>query len=443
MEILLHHIWKHRMLPLHKLHTDRGEEVEVVDPGLHNSNAGPDFFNAKLKVDGVMWVGNVEIHDRASDWFLHGHDRDAAYDNVILHVVGSVDMPVANSRGETVRQMQLNVPDYVAQNYSLLLGEDRLPPCRNIIGQLQILTVHSWMSALCTERLERKTADIMRRLRESNGAWEDAYFMTLARNFGFGANGDAFEKWAATLSLQSAAHHRDDLFQIETMFLGQAGLLDDNAIPERHRNAAAADPYLQRMRGEYRYLCHKFHLATMPPAEWNFMRLRPQNFPNIRISQLANLYYNRRAGLSQLTGCKTVEDMEALFATRVSPYWETHYTFGAEGRRSAKQLSTQSVRVLILNTAVPVLFAYGRHKSDETLQDRAFALLDELKAEDNSITRMWRECGLDIGTAADSQAIIQLKKEYCDRRECLRCRFGYEFIKRNGWFVKEEDGLHR
>jgi hypothetical protein len=440
MEILLHYIWRHRMYPLHRMTTNKGETVEVIDPGLHNRNAGPDFFNAKIKVDGMLWVGNVEIHDKASDWFLHGHDKDEAYDNVILHVVGEDDMPVRSSRGETMRQMQMDVPEYVTANYSRLLREDRFPPCHEVIGQLQKLTVHSWMSALQTERLEQKTEAISRRVKERNGSWEDAYFMTLARNFGFGVNGEAFEKWAATLSLQSVGHHRDDIFQIEAIFLGQAGLLDEQAIPQRHRKEAANDIYLTKLRREYSYLNHKFHLEQMSATEWKFLRLRPQNFPNIRISQLANLYYNRRSNLSQLIECRSVDEMSDLFATHVTPYWETHYSFGAEGKKSAKQLSKQSVRVLILNTAIPILFAYGRHKGDETLTDRAFRLLEELKAEDNSIIRMWKECGLEIETAADSQAIVQLKKEYCDRRDCLRCRFGYEYIKRNGWFVKEEKG---
>ena len=438
MEILLHYIWKHRMYPLHELLTADGETVEIIDPGLHNSNAGPDFFNAKIKIGGMLWVGNVEIHGKASDWFLHGHDKDAAYDNVILHVVGEDDMPVVTSSGKRVKQMVFEVPEFVSSNYRMLLNEDRFPPCHGIIPKLPKLTIHSWMSALQTERLEMKTEAIMKRVREHNGSWEDACFSTLARNFGFGVNGDAFEKWAATLSLQSVAHHRDDIFQIEAIFLGQAGLLDAGSIPERKRKEAEADDYLARMRREYAYLSHKFGLETMDCKMWKFLRLRPQNFPHIRISQLANLYYNRRAGLSQIVGCQSIEELQDLFYTHATGYWQTHYSFGGESRKSAKQLSKQSISVIILNTVIPILFAYGRYKNDEALCDRAFRFLEELKAEDNSIIRMWRECGMDINSAADSQAIVQLKKMYCDNRDCLRCRFGYEFIKDNGWFVKEE-----
>ena len=438
MEILLHYIWKHRIYPLHKLTTTDGETVEVIDPGLHNGNAGPDFFNAKVKVDGVLWVGNVEIHEKASDWFLHRHDKDGAYDNVVLHVVGTDDMPVVTSRGERVKQMVMDVPDYVERSYRQLLMEDRFPPCHSIVPKLSRLTLHSWMSALQAERLEMKTAAIMKLVKDRNGSWEDAFFCTLARNFGFGVNGEAFGEWAAVLSLNSVAHHRDDIFQVEAMFLGQAGLLNLETMSERKRQEAEGDGYFHKLSKEYAYLSHKFGLAAMDGGLWKFLRLRPQNFPYIRISQLANLYCNRRAGLSQIAECESVKELQDLFFTRVTPYWETHYTFGCESKRSEKRLSKQSINIVILNTVIPVLFAYGRYKNDESLCDRAFRLLEDLKAEDNSVTRLWQECGLEIKTAADSQAVVQLKKMYCDHRDCLRCRIGYEFIKDNGWFVKEE-----
>lgn len=438
MELLLHYIWKHRLYPLHQLLTNGGEAVEVVDPGLHNRNAGPDFFNAKIKIGGVMWVGNVEIHDKASDWFLHGHDRDEAYDSVILHVVGTDDMPVTNSRGETLRQMQMDVPDHVRGNFNALQAEDRFPPCHKIVPALSTLMLHSWMSALQTERLEAKTNAIMRRVEQHVGSWEDAFFATLARNFGFGVNGEAFEDWGSVLSLQSIAHHRDDIFQIEAMFLGQAGLLDPLSVADRHRDAMEADDYYRRLAAEYKYLDHKFSLPRMDGRKWKFMRLRPQNFPYIRIAQLANLYYSRQVSLSNVIERETAEELRSMFGVGVTPYWQTHYIFGRESKKVDKRLSARSVELILLNTVVPILFAYGRYRGDERLCDRAFSLLEQLKAEDNSIVRMWRECGMEIGNAADSQAMVQLSREYCDRRECLRCRIGYEYIRLNGWFAKDE-----
>lgn len=429
MEQLLHYVWKHKLFPLTELSTTQGRRVEVIDPGLHNSNAGPDFFNAKVKINGMLWVGNIEIHDKASDWVLHGHDKDERYDNVILHVCGCVDAEVMNSKGEYLTQMVLSVPDSVINNYKELLSVDQYPPCYQIIPSLARLTVHAWMSALQTERLSQKTEAIEERVKRCNGDWENAYFVTLARNFGFGINGDAFEEWALHISLHAVDHHRDDLFQIEAIFMGQAGLLELDTIPERYQKDALNDGYFAKLRKEYQYLAHKFGLKPMDYKLWRFLRLRPQNFPHIRISQLAYLYHQRRASLSQLLETYSVKDAKEVLATAVTPYWETHYTFGSTSVRNDKNLSPFSLNLLCINTVVPILFAYGRHRGEEKYCDRAFDFLEQLKPENNHIIRLWQQCGLVVENAGDSQALIQLKKEYCDKKECLRCRFGYEYLK--------------
>ena len=429
MEELLHYTWKHRLLPLGELKTADGHQVEVIDPGLHNRNAGPDFFNAKVKIDGTLWVGNVEIHQKASDWYLHSHHEDAHYDNVILHVCGTIDTDdVKNSRGQKLTQMQLSVPRHVSEHYEELLKCDQYPPCYKVIPNLSRLTVHAWMAALQTERLERKTEDIRRRAERTGGSWENAYFITLARSYGFGINCEAFEQWAMNVPLQAVAHHRDDLFQIEAIFMGQAGLLDINTVPAHYQKDALNDGYFARLRNEYLYLAHKFDMKPMNSSMWKFLRLRPQNFPHIRISQLANLYYEQRAGLSQLMDCTTVEELRKLLSSHVTPYWESHYTFGSVSPRNEKRLGRGSLNLLLINTAIPMLFAMGRHKQKEELCDRAFDLLEKLKPENNHIIRMWQQCGLEVQSAGDSQALIQLKREYCDRKDCLRCRFGYEYL---------------
>lgn len=422
MENLLHYCWKHKIFPLRELQTTNGQRVEIIDVGLHNRNAGPDFFNAKVRIDGTLWVGNVEIHDRSSDWYVHGHDHDAAYDNVVLHVATVTDVEVRTSEGRVLPQLPLDVPEDVREHYDELVTTDEYPPCYRIIPDLSRLTVHAWMSALQVERLEQKTNDIARRVRQANGSWEAGYFATLARNFGFGINGDAFELWARHIPLQAVDHHRDDLFQVEAIFMGQAGLLGDAGNGE-------ADDYFRRLQKEYKYLAHKFSMQPMDAKMWRFLRLRPQNFPYIRIAQLAHLHYSRKAGLSRLIGCKTIKELQELFTTTSTPYWETHYIFGAESAKRTKQLSKHSLDLLILNTAIPMFFAYGRHHSREDLCDRAFDLLEQLKAEDNHIIRLWKQCGLEVQTAGDSQALIQLKKQYCDRKDCLRCRIGYEYLK--------------
>ena len=435
MEQLLQYVWKHKILPLTSLATTDGKAVEIIDPGLHNRNAGPDFFNAKLRIGNTMWVGNVEIHDHSKDWYRHGHDSDPAYDNVILHVVEDVDCDVTNSKGDYIPQIKLCVPMTVTLNYKELLNADAYPPCYRIVPDLSQLTIHSWMAALQTERLERKTQDIARRAERANGSWEDAYFITLARNYGFGINGDAFEQWAFNVPLNQVAHHRDDIFQVEAIFLGQAGLLDVNAIPEKYQKEAMNDGYFTRLKNEDTYLGHMCSLTPMHRTMWKFLRLRPQNFPHIRISQLATLYHDRKTSLSQLVECKNVDEMRHMLSTHVTDYWATHYTFGSESASNHKSLSPFSINLLMINTAIPMLFAYGRHTCDDSLCERAFDMLEQLKAEDNHIIRMWKECGLKVKTAGDSQALIQLKNEYCDRKDCLRCRIGYEYLKR----VKNEE----
>ena len=429
MEQLLHYCWKHKLFPLEGLQTTDGQPVEVIDPGLHNLNAGPDFFNAKVKIDGTLWVGNVEIHNKSSDWFAHGHEKDPHYNNTILHVAGLIDCNVRTQSGITPPQVQLSVPDQVRRNYDDLIKTDTYPPCYKIIPSLSRLTVHSWMSALEAERLERKTKDIRWRAEHCDGSWESAYFVTMARNYGFGINSEPMEQWAFAMPLTVVAHHRDDLFQIEALFMGQAGLLNPESIPERHRDAAIADDYFQKMRREYQFLAHKYSLSPIDHRLWRFLRLRPQNFPHIRISQLANLYYQNKTDLSRLAEAETLDAAKEMLATQVTPYWQTHYAFGCESAKNEKHLSASSVNLLLINTVVPMLFAYGRHRQDDKLCDRAFDFLESLRAEDNTIVRTWREVGLTVDNAGDSQALIQLKKVYCDRRDCLRCRIGYEYLK--------------
>ncbi len=430
MEQLLHYTWKHKLYPLKELTTSDGQRVEIVDPGLHNRNAGPDFFNAKIRIGSTMWVGNVEIHDKSSDWYQHGHDKDSRYDNVVLHVAAELDTEVMKSNGEYVPQLQLNVPDDVLTHYDELQKTDEYPPCYKVIPHLSALIIHSWMAALQTERLEQKTEAIRKRAELCNGSWEDAYFVTLARNYGFGINGEVFEQWAYNIPLNAVAHHRDDLFQIEAIFMGQAGLLELDSIPEYYQKDALNDGYFAKLRNEYQYLAHKFSMKPIDFKLWRFLRLRPQNFPHIRISQLANLYYQQKAGLSQLMECETLDELKNVLKSQVTPYWETHYTFGSTSPKNEKHLSYGSINLLMINTAIPMLFAYGRHTTKEVLCDKAFDFLEQLKAENNHIIRMWQQVGLPVKTAGDSQALIQLKKEYCDKKECLRCRFGYEYLRR-------------
>lgn len=405
------------------LQTTTGEPVEVIDAGLPNTNAGPDFFNAKLKIGGTLWVGNIEVHTLASDWMRHGHDKDAAYENVILHVAETVDCEVFRANGVPVPQLQLPCPDPVRQRYDELSHAEIYPPCYSILSSLPKLTVHSWLSALQVERFEQKARVIATRLERCNNHWEDVFFITLARNFGFGLNGDAFEAWASRLPFRAIDKHRDDLFQVEAFFFGQAGLLDEE-LPD-------ADGYYLKLQKEFRYLQHKFELSVpMTATQWRFLRLRPGNFPHVRLAQLANLYYKERSLFSRIMEADTLEAVRKLLTVTTSPYWEEHFNFRKVSSSREKQVGKNAQNLIIINTVIPFLYAYGLHKADELLCERATGFLESLKAEDNHIIRHWSGAGLPVSTAADSQALLQLQKEYCDKKDCLRCRFGFEYLRR-------------
>lgn len=421
MEQLLHYVWKHKIFPLKELKTTTGQQVEVIDTGLANTDAGPDFFNAKLKLDGVLWIGNIEIHERSSDWFKHGHHADAGYNSVILHIASEIDTEISRSNGERIPQIQLICPEAVRTNYKELLETDSYPPCYRIIPSLPPFTAHSWMTALQMERFEQKATLLNERLKRCQGNWEDAFFITLARNFGFGLNGDAFETWAHRLPFRAVDKHRNDLFQIEAIFFGQAGILEDSD----------GDGYYLRLKKEYTYLQHKFGLIPMDASLWRFLRLRPANFPHIRIAQLACLYHRAYGLLSRIMETETLQGVRDILKGGTSEYWLTHYTFGGSSHSRPKTLSNTSLDLLIINTVVTFLYAYGLHKGNRVLCARAGSFLEELKAENNYITRMWEQCGMKASNAADSQALIQLKKEYCDKKKCLYCRIGYEYLKRS------------
>lgn len=443
MEKLLHYVWKHRILPLRALLTSDGQELEIVDAGLSNPNAGPDFFNAKVRIGQTMWAGNVEIHLRSSDWYRHGHDTDERYDNVILHVAHVIDCPVTTHSGKTLPQLQLDIPAGLAAKYEQLHKTENYPRCYPIIPNIETFRTHSWLDTLLCERLQERADKVLERLHAVNMDWEWALFMTLARNFGFGINGDAFEAWCRLIPLNRLGKHRDDLFQIEAIFLGLAGLLQADALPRNCREAGQNDPYFLKLQKEFAYQTRLFDLATpLPFVQWKYLRLRPQNFPHIRLAELAWMYHHGEVGLQNLIDAVMTEDeadnkgestaikaLRKILSCETSDYWHDHIMFGSTVPHMELHLSRSSQNLIIINTVVPVLYAYATTHDRWKLRERLLDLLRELPAENNYILRQWQSCGLPVDNAADSQALIQLKREYCDRLDCLRCQFGYEYLK--------------
>lgn len=403
MEKLLHYVWKHRIMPLGNLVTTDGRQVEVLDPGTHNHDGGPDFFNAKVLVEGVLWAGNVEIHLRSSDWFRHGHQTDAAYDGVILHVVQEADTEVNTLQGRIIPQVILQIPDSLVSDYQMLLRTEEFPRCHRLLPTIDPFKVHAWMDRLLAERMQQRAGQVLAREKAFGGDWERACFVTLCRNFGFGLNGDVFERWAMGIPLSAAGKHRDHLFQIEALFLGMAGLIDC-AFREEEQDEC------RRMQQEFAFLKSKFSLEpTLKYSDWKYLRTRPQNFPHVRIRQIARLYHEGQVQMDALLKVKGVGDL--------------HQRLGDVG------FSPSVTRLILINTVVPLLYAYGMAMGDEMWMVRAQDLLEELPAENNRILRLWKECGVSVTSAADSQALIQLKKVYCDRLDCLRCQFGYAYLR--------------
>lgn len=431
MEDLVRYVWKHRLFPLTPLLTTDGQEVEVIHPGMENRSDGPDFFNAKVKIAGTLWVGNVEIHGKASDWLLHGHDTNKRYDSVVLHVAGMVDREIVRTDGTPIPQLELKVPEHIINNYAELRKTDHYPPCYRVIPELGNIVIHSFLSSLLYERLDMRSTQIAQRYETHDKNWDDALFSTIARNFGFGTNGDAFDEWARRMPFRAVDKHADNLQQIEALFFGQAGLLEEDSVPTYYKEALASDGYFQTLRREYAFLAHKFDLRPMDYTTWRLLGMRPANFPHVRLAQLAMLYHERRISVSKLLAATDKSSLTELLRVGTSPYWDTHYTFASTpSAPTKKRVTDNAVTLLLINSVAPFYYSYGRRKDSEQHCEQAVALLEQLKAENNYIIRGWIDCGLIVKHAADSQALIQLKKQYCDRRDCLRCRIGYEYLKK-------------
>ena len=431
MENLVRYVWKHRLFPLTPLQTTDGLPIEVIHPGMENRNDGPDFFNAKVKIDGTLWVGNVEIHGKASDWMLHGHDANKRYDSVVLHVAGIVDRDIKRTDGTPIPQLELPVPAHIQSNYDELRKTEHYPPCYRVIPELSTLTIHSFLSSLLYERLDQRTTQIAERYEAHDKNWDDALFATIARNFGFGSNGDAFEEWARHMPFRAVDKHADNLLQVEALFFGQAGLLEEESIPAYYREALADDTYFQALRREYTFLSHKFSLHPMSHTAWRLLGMRPANFPHVRIAQLAKLYHERRISVSHLMNATNRVALSELLRVEATEYWDTHYVFASTPSTPIKKrITDNAITLLLINSVAPFYYSYGRRKDSEQHCEQAIALLEQLKAENNYIMRNWSDCGILVKNAADSQALIQLKKQYCDRKDCLRCRIGYEFLKK-------------
>ena len=418
----MQYVWKHRLWRSEDMVTNTGKKVRVVDPGLLNTDAGPDFFNAKIEIDGHMWVGNVEMHYRATDWKRHHHDSDKAYDSVILHVVAKDDAPVRRTNGELIPQLVLEVSPQFNADYASLVGATIEVPCATKIKQVPHLTIVEWVEGLAFERLHGKVERIHQLLDSFNGSWEDVCYVTLARNFGFGINNDAFERLARRTPLRLLGKHSDSVLQIETLLFGQAGMLD--------AQKPGMDSYYNQLCTEYAFLSNKFQLTPMEKESWKLFRIRPQNFPYRRIAMLAQFIEGGFRMMNRILEAEGEKEMRALFEMELSGYWTKHYTFGKPNERATATLSRSSIDIILINTVAPLLYAYGELTGNYEMTDKAIKLLEDLRAESNSIVSHFVAYGIDCPDALTSQALVQLKREYCDARKCIYCKIGHHLLSK-------------
>lgn len=418
-EQFLHYIWKLRLFAQSNLSTTDNQKIEIIDPGIHNKDAGPDFFNAKIKIGNKVWAGNVEIHLKSDDWAKHKHNEDESYDSVILHVAEQINCEVLNTKGMQIPQLKLVVPEEIEKKADNLLRSSLNIPCEKHLPNIDKKLISSWLNALTIERIERKTDDIYKHLRRFNNSWDDVLYVLLCRNHGFGINSDAFERLALSLPYNLIQKHGDNIFQIEALMFGQAGMLQDKSI---------ADDYYLRLKNEYHFLQNKYQLKPLQEFLFKRMRVRPNAFPQIRIAQLAALLQQSGRLFSTFLDIKDYKQLRLYFQSNTSDYWKNHFTFGKKTNKSDKYLGDASLNTILINTVVPILFAYGKKTEQEKYIDRAIYILEAIKSERNAIVNEFKKKGLIPVNAADSQALIQLRKEYCDKRKCLYCKIGYSIL---------------
>lgn len=404
-ELLLHYIWLKRLFLTLPQYTTDGRPVEVINVGQHNLDQGPDFFGATIRIGGMEWTGNVEIHVKSSDWYKHGHQQDKAYDNIILHVVRQADKQVFSTNGDAIPQCELQYPENSAYLAGMLA--DKTSVCSQRLFANPALLQEDWKAMLLRDRMQKKSLAISQLLQLNCNDWEKAFYITLAHNFGFHTNGLPFELLAKQTPLSYLLKHRNSLFQLEAILYGQSGML---ATDKRD------DAYMQKLRKEYDFLAQKFSLTPLDATLWKHLRMRPQNFPEIRIAQFASLLHHTENLFSKILHSDNLRSLRELFAVTTSDAWGN----AAIGR--------SAIDVLIINSVVPYKYAWGISHNDSQMVDSALHLLASIPAEKNHIVEQWKLLGVDVKNAADSQTFIHLYQDYCIRHRCLSCDVGYQIF---------------
>ncbi|NLP56715.1 DUF2851 family protein [Lutibacter sp. B1] len=420
-EDLLHFIWKLKLFSTGKLQSTNGEKVEIISNGNQNFNSGPDFLNAKILIDNQLWAGNVEIHINSSDWYVHHHELDENYDSVILHVVWEHDVAIYRKTKEVITTLELKnfISNDLLKNYKQLFSKNKnWINCESEINTISPFVLFNWFERLYINRIENKSKLIEQILKETNNNWEATFFILLMKNFGLKVNGEAFYTTAKSINFSIVRKVSSNIEQLEALFFGQAGLLLNEVESQ----------YFNSLKAEYDYLTAKFHLQPILKEQVQFFRLRPNNFPTIRLSQIAFLYNTYQSLFSKVIEIETIEDYYKLFNITTSPFWETHFTFEKESKKSVKKLSKSFIDLLLINTIIPIKFWYLKSIGKDDVSS-IISIAENIKPESNSIISKFNDLKIRSENAFKTQALLELKNEYCNKQLCLQCAIGKELLK--------------
>jgi len=419
-EDFLHHVWQHKKFAVTQLQTTIGESIQILHSGQYLQLAGPDFFNAQIIIGNQKWAGNIEIHLKSSDWYLHNHEKDANYDSVILHVVWEHDTPIF--RKDNLEIPTLELRNYIAltdvHKYQSLITQKSWIYCENDIHKVNDFIFKNWQERLYFERLERKLSEIAQLLKESNNDWEAVLFCLLAKNFGLNTNGALFLNIAKSIPFSVIRKESFAIENLEALFFGQANMLQTNF----------QDSYPNKLQHDYNYLCHKYTISIRVFDKVEFFKHRPDNFPTIRLAQLAALYHKEHNLFSKIVNVSSITEIYTLFQIEVNDYWETHYNFEKKSVAKKKKMSHSFIDLIVMNTLIPVRFAYEQSLHKESTQE-IIELTTALQPEKNIIIDKFAAIGILAENAFQSQSLLQLKKEYCDAKKCLQCAIGTFLLK--------------
>ena len=421
-EDFLHYLWKFKKFDTLNLKTSNEEEITIVSVGQYLELAGPDFFNAQITIGNQKWAGNVEIHLKSSDWYIHNHEQDSGYENVILHVVWEHDTEVFRSNNSEIPVLELQkyVDSDTIDNYQSLMAPKSWIFCEKQIKEVNEFVFKNWQERMFFERLERKSKPIFDLLEQTNHDWEAVLFCLLAKNFGLNTNGEIFFKIAKSIPFSVIRKESFEVKNLEALIFGTAGLLD----------AEKEDNYFKDLKFRYFYLLHKYQLEKACVEPVQFFKHRPDNFPTIRLSQLSNLYHTQQNLFSKISALNSLKNCYKLFQVSASDYWLNHYQFDRESPNKKKKLSKSFIDLIVINTIIPLQFAFAKSQGKEISED-LICLLNEISAEKNAVIDKFDSFGIVSKNAFDSQSLLQLKNEYCIKSKCLECAIGMELLKNN------------